>query len=102
MRYKAREEHDQTWAIVRRAVAAVEADPRTDQKHGAEDARKSKGGCGKKSKAREGYGRAMPKDMTELDQGRTDLQAAQRLVMKLSLKNAARTSLWYSAPQLIW
>ena len=34
--------------------------------------------------------------MAELDQGRTDVQvAAQRLVMKLSLENATRTSLWY-------
>ena len=38
----------------------------------------------------------MPKDMTELDQGRPDLQvAAQRLVMKVSLENAVRTSLCY-------
>ena len=58
--------------------------------------KKSKGGCDRRSEAREGYGRIMPKDMAELDQGRTDLQvAAQRLVMKLSLENAVRTSLWY-------
>ena len=38
----------------------------------------------------------MPKDMAELEQGRTDLQvAAHRLVMKLSLENAVRTSLEY-------
>ena len=38
----------------------------------------------------------MPKEMAELDQGRPDLQvAALRLVMKLSLENAVRTSLWY-------
>ena len=41
-------------------------------------------------------GRIMPKDMAELDRGGTDLQvAAQRLVTKFSVENAARTSLWY-------
>ena len=60
------------------------------------EARKSKGGCDRRSEAREGYDRKMPKDMAGLDQGRTDLQvAAKRLVMKLSLENAVRTSLWY-------
>ena len=34
--------------------------------------------------------------MAEPDQGRTDLQvAAQRILMKLSLENAVRTSFWY-------
>ena len=43
----------------------------------------------------------MPKDMAELDQGRTDLKvAAQGLVMKLSLENAVRTSLWYGSRAL--
>ena len=52
--------------------------------------------CHRRSEAREGYGRIMPKDMAELDEGRTDLQvAAQRLVMKLCLENVVITSLWY-------
>ena len=65
---------------------------RADQKHGREEARKSKGGCDRISEAREGYDRIMPKDMTD----QPDVQvAAQRLVMKLPLKNAVRTSLCY-------
>ena len=91
MRCKAREEQDRTWAIVSRAVAKIEADqarPKAWQRRGT----KSMGGCDRRSEAREGYGRMMPKDMAELDQGRTDLQvAAQRLVMKLSLENAVIT-----------
>ena len=70
MRCKAREE-DRTWAVVNRAVAKM-----ADQKHGREEAGKSKGGFDRKSEGREEYGRIMPKSMTELDQDRTDLQVA--------------------------
>ena len=57
------------------------------------EARKSRVGCDRRTEAWEGYGRITPKEMAELDQGRTDLQVAtQRLVMKLSLENAVRTS----------
>ena len=60
------------------------------------EARKNKGSCHRRSEAREGYGMIMPKNIAELEQGRTDLQvAAHRLVMKLSLENAVRTSLWH-------
>ena len=59
--------------------------------------RKSMGGCHREARpGRDMAGYLMPKDMGELDQGRTDLQAAaQRLVINLSLENAVRTSLWY-------
>ena len=36
------------------------------------EARKSKGGCDRRSEVREGYGRIIPKDMVELAQGGTD------------------------------
>ena len=69
---------------------------RADQKHGRELDTREHGRLSQGSEAREGYGRIMPKDMAELDQGGTDLQVpAQRLVMKLSPENAARTSFWY-------
>ena len=74
MRYKARKEYDRTWPVVRRAVAALEADlGRTKSTAGKTHERAKEAVT---SEAREGYGRIMPNYVAELDHLRQDRSGA--------------------------